>query len=988
MVSGNFAKFFIFSRNHRNIYFILIISILLSFMLPIDRSVATSSLGSISSSEAFAVYMDAPNVQGSYIAREFPNSTWTDTYDTFTSTNVACPSSGNIGTYSFASGWCKVFTSAQNNNNYVFGGALTTTETATTTGTQTPSVWVGNSAGTTITLNQSVNYLGLWWSAGSTGNSIKFYQDSALVLTLSVDDICNSVKASGTTCGRPSDNSSLTAIDGTTTYLKRNYFGHPLDQSNWDSSEPFTYMHVFAQNRVTFNKINISTTGNGFEYDNLTVGNLSQADVKSRLVAVRSYGTTHYLKYDTRGGQSIDSQTVVEGGNVSVTNTIPTRTGFSFNNWNTAANGSGTSYSAGNTYPSSGTITTDTTLYAQWTLNAASCSAGSQSAQTDTATGATVVVFRAAAGANGTCTFIVPAGVVAIDYLVVAGGGGGGSGGGGAGGLVTNREVRDETGTSVIRSRKSALAVSVGSTINVTIGIGGRGGGGGEIAWSGAPSITSDTITPTAGSDSSFGSVVASGGGRGGYGRGWGSDGLGGRGGSGGGAGFDAGSTSNATTNQSTIAGANTLGNAGGAATGYGYVAGAGGGGSGAVGNNVTSSCGTNCGAGADGGDGVKVDIFNTGTFTEEFACGGGGGINANDDIDHSTGGGRGGCSSAGTGSGYGAYPGNGAYGVTNNDNSTLSGSRGSCASGSKIHYCYTGTQALAGYGGGGGGTDPDSVGAGSGGSGIVVISFLINNASCPNDGINSSSTRPLACNFTVSIRAGRDTVTVDPRGNPYSYSDTPTTTARLIIGVDSITITVSNNSFTISAPGTNNPLRGGTYPALYSLTTTGTDTSSAFININVTDPAQHTPTRVGINPWVTSMKVPAIVFGTIDAVLICVTPRSSTSSGYGNIPTVTMSSVASNALRTNLANGGIKLEGTVDSITANASNFRIVKNSSDTRLLPGTAERVFDVNVSNTATGGNGSCNGGSESTLTVYRLGFSQKNSKNLPLKNGNQP
>jgi len=270
-------------------------------MLPIDRSEATSSLGSISSSEAFAVYMDAPNVQGSYISREFPSSSWTDTYDTNTVDNANCPSSGNIGTYSAASGDCKILTSAHNSNRYVFGGALTSSETATTSGTQTSSVGVYTSAGLTITLNQSVNYLGMWWSAGSTGNSIKFYQNSALVLTLSVDDICNSVKASGTTCGRPSDNSSLTAIDATTTYLKRNYFGHPLDQSNWDSSEPFTYIHVFAQNRVTFNKINISTTGNGFEYDNLTVANLSQADINNRLVAVRSYGTTHYLKYDTRG---------------------------------------------------------------------------------------------------------------------------------------------------------------------------------------------------------------------------------------------------------------------------------------------------------------------------------------------------------------------------------------------------------------------------------------------------------------------------------------------------------------------------------------------------------------------------------------------------------------------------------------------------------------------------------------------------------------
>jgi hypothetical protein len=942
--------------------------------------VSTTALGSISSNEAFAVYMDAPNVQGSYVAREFPNSTWTDTYDTITTTGDPCPSNGNVGSYSFASGQCKIFTSAQNSGTYKFGGALTTSETATTTGSQSPSVWVGDSAGTTITFNRSVNYLGLWWSAGSQNNALKFYQDSALVLTLSVDDVCALVRRTSTTCSKPTDTSTLTAINGAT-YQKSNYFGHPKNQLTWDENEPFTYLHVFARNRITFNKVIISMSGNGFEFDNLTIGDLSTEDVNSRLVAVRSYGAIHYLTYDTRGGQSIDSQTVVESGTVAVTNTVPTRSGFTFSSWNTSANGSGTSYSAGNTYPSSGTISSSTTLFAQWTFSAARCDTGTATTQTDTATGATVVIFRAAASANGTCTFVVPTGVVALDYLVVAGGGGGGSGGGGAGGLVTNRAVRNESNTATVAPRRSALAVNSSDTISVTVGSGGNGGAGGYPRYSTSPDGTAHLTQPTNGSNSVLGSIRAIGGGAGGH-RQVGYEnnatdsrnGTGQSGGSGGGSSFDQNNTNLvSSSSQSTVSGATSLGNSGGTSTGSGgFRGGTGGGGAGATGGTIrvcsTGSSTTTPACGGDGGDGVLVDILNTGTFSEEYACGGGGGINANSDQVTTNGGGSAGCSSSGKGSDYGNLYTN----YTTNSTTTAA----------------MATSGTAGYGGGGGGTDPEDSRGGNGGSGIVIISFLINNADCPNNGINTSTTSPLACNFTVSIRAGRDTVTVDPRANPYSYSDTPTTTSILVIGVDSITITVSNNQFTISAPGRDNPLRGGTYPALYSLTTTGTDTSSAYVNINVTDPAQHTPTRVGINPWVTSMKVPPIVFGTINAVLVCITPRASTVSGYGNIPTVTMSSVASNALRTNLANGGIKLEGTVDSITANASNFRIVKNSSDKRLLPGSADRIFDVNVSNTATGGNGSCSGGSESTLTLYRLGFSQKSSKNMPLKNGKQP
>ena len=42
-----------------------------------------------------------------------------------------------------------------------------------------------------------------------------------------------------------------------------------------------------------------------------------------------------------------------------------TKTGYSFNGWNTLANGTGTAYAAGNTF----TITANTTLFAQWTIN-------------------------------------------------------------------------------------------------------------------------------------------------------------------------------------------------------------------------------------------------------------------------------------------------------------------------------------------------------------------------------------------------------------------------------------------------------------------------------------------------------------------------------------------------------------------------------------------------------------------------------------------
>ena len=80
--------------------------------------------------------------------------------------------------------------------------------------------------------------------------------------------------------------------------------------------------------------------------------------------------TTVTLTYDAQGGSGAPgNQTGNAASNVTVSTTAPTRDGYTFVKWNTAANGSGTDYAGGATYtlPNSGTAT----LYAQWTADAA-----------------------------------------------------------------------------------------------------------------------------------------------------------------------------------------------------------------------------------------------------------------------------------------------------------------------------------------------------------------------------------------------------------------------------------------------------------------------------------------------------------------------------------------------------------------------------------------------------------------------------------------
>jgi len=559
---------------------------------------AQATLGVISSSDAIGVYMDQPYVQGSYLANNYPSMTVTDTYSATTSGDP-CPTIGNVGTYSYASGQCKIIKRIHSGSNYIFGGALTTSS-ETTTGTspgitassQSDSPAIYDSAGTTITFEEDKNYVGLWWSAGSLTNTIKFYQNTALILTLSVDDVCSRVKGSGS-CAKPTDTATLTALDNTTTYIKSNYFGHPYSTSTMASGEPFVYVHVFTQNSIKFNKINISTTGNGFEFDNLTVGNLSGAALTPRtsLVPVSSYGSIYSLTYNSQGGTSVDTQTLVASGQASITSNVPTKSGYIFASWNTNADGTGTTYITSATYPASGTINTNATLYAQWTaFNACTTT-------TTTSDTTTLVAFK-----NTTvCSYSFPAGVRTATALLVGGGGGGGgdTAGGGGGGAVDTQTILANSNTWTVR-----------------VGAGGAGGSGAAIGATGG--TTSFTTGAT-----SYSAVGGSGGHNCNYGSGICNDGLGGAGGtnsrsvssgSGGTGGY------NGALHTAPTAGANGISNSiTGTAVSYGAGGGGGQGGNCAVGSTVGGNYG--------GGTGYICSPDTPPTAGQDwFGSGGGGG--------------------------------------------------------------------------------------------------------------------------------------------------------------------------------------------------------------------------------------------------------------------------------------------------------------------------------------------------------------------------
>lgn len=92
-----------------------------------------------------------------------------------------------------------------------------------------------------------------------------------------------------------------------------------------------------------------------YAYCNITGGTLTVVTAE----------TAKTITYNGNGGSTPAATTIWGEGSWSgnVTSTVPTRTGYAFNGWNTKADGTGTNYASG----ASITITANVTLYAKWT---------------------------------------------------------------------------------------------------------------------------------------------------------------------------------------------------------------------------------------------------------------------------------------------------------------------------------------------------------------------------------------------------------------------------------------------------------------------------------------------------------------------------------------------------------------------------------------------------------------------------------------------
>ncbi len=144
----------------------------------------------------------------------------------------------------------------------------------------------------------------------------------------------------------------------------------------------------FYKTGHSFKNWNTQANGNGMSYaDQQSVKNLAANGSGTVTLYAQWTPDTYKVHYDANGGTGAPGdQTKTYGVSLTLSATKPTRTGYTFQNWNTKADGSGATYASGALYTANAALT----LYAQWKINTytvtynANGGAGAPSSQTKT----------------------------------------------------------------------------------------------------------------------------------------------------------------------------------------------------------------------------------------------------------------------------------------------------------------------------------------------------------------------------------------------------------------------------------------------------------------------------------------------------------------------------------------------------------------------------------------------------------------------------
>jgi uncharacterized repeat protein (TIGR02543 family) len=162
----------------------------------------------------------------------------------------------------------------------------------------------------------------------------------------------------------------------------------------------FTYGTTGLAANSTYNKGTLAKTGYSFGGWSASAGGTAVANPYSPTTSLTLYAIwtpgTYAITFDSNSATSgsIANLSITAGTAKALTANAFDKTGYSFNGWNSAANGTGTSYAAG----ASVTFYANTTLYAQWKVVAP----GAPTVSAVSAGNTTVAVTVTAAAVSGT----------------------------------------------------------------------------------------------------------------------------------------------------------------------------------------------------------------------------------------------------------------------------------------------------------------------------------------------------------------------------------------------------------------------------------------------------------------------------------------------------------------------------------------------------------------------------------------------------------
>jgi|GEM_PF-1122280 len=135
-------------------------------------------------------------------------------------------------------------------------------------------------------------------------------------------------------------------------------YGFVLTGGSWSDSDT---VYTVPYSGLSYGKT-YSIKAEGFKD---IAGNVMSMDTSHSFTTMAEPSSTTYtVTFNKNGGNteaSPTTKTAISGGNVGTLPTAPSRSGYNFSGWNTAADGSGTAFTAATA------VTANITVYAQWT---------------------------------------------------------------------------------------------------------------------------------------------------------------------------------------------------------------------------------------------------------------------------------------------------------------------------------------------------------------------------------------------------------------------------------------------------------------------------------------------------------------------------------------------------------------------------------------------------------------------------------------------